>query len=202
MSLISRAKSMILSPASEWTVVATEEPNAMGVFMGYVVPWIIIDAICAFIGHGIIWGGGHYGGAAMSWGMFFAVTTLFGQGLSVWVASAIINMLAPSFGSEKNMGRAMQTVAYSSSAMYLGKVLAILPFIGWLGSLFGLYGIYLFYLGLPHTMKTPQDKVIVYMVVGAVVMLVVYGIIAAIFSTLLMGVFGLGVIAGQGMMGM
>src|SRR6516225_12325595 len=106
MSLISRAKNMIMAPKTEWPVVATEEPNAMSVFTGYVVPWIIIDAVCAFIGHGLIWSS-HYAGAAMTWGIYFAVMLIITHGISVWVAAAVVNALAPSFGSEKNMGRAM-----------------------------------------------------------------------------------------------
>ncbi|HYM20403.1 MAG TPA: Yip1 family protein [Candidatus Kapabacteria bacterium] len=201
MALISRAKNMIMTPKTEWPVVATEEPNAMKVFTGYIVPWIIIDAVCAFVGHGIFWGS-HYGGAAMSWGLYYAVMLLVTQGISVWVTAAVVNALAPSFGSEKNMGRAMQTVGYGSTASYVGGILAIIPFLGWLGMLFGLYGIYLFYLGLPHTMKTPQDKVVVYMIVIVVVLIVIWIILGAILASALMSMFGLGMLAGTKMMGM
>ena len=196
MGLIDRAKNMLMTPKTEWAVVATEDPDPMKVFMGYVVPWIVIDAICAFVGHALIWGSGHYGAYAMTWGIYSAVLILVTGGISVWVTALIISALAPSFGSEKSTGRAMQTVAYASTASYVGGILAILPFIGWIGGLFGLYGIYLFYLGLPHTMKTPADKTVMYMVVSAVCLIVVYMILMTILTGVFMGIFGLGVLSG------
>lgn len=202
MALIDRAKNMIMTPKTEWAVVATEEADAMKVFTGYVVPWILIDAVCAFVGRAFFWGGGHSGAAAMSWGMFYGLAALITQGVVVWVTAIIINALAPNFGSEKNMGRAMQTVAYASTAGYVGGILALLPFIGWVGSLLGLYGLYLIYLGLPHTMKTPQDKAVVYTVVSVVALIVTWMVIGAILATVLMGMFGLSAIGGSGMMGM
>lgn len=202
MALIDRAKNMLMTPKTEWAVVAGEEANAMQVFTSYAVPWILIDAICTFIGHAFIWGGGHYGGAAMTWGIYFAVTVLIMQGVTVWVTAFVVNALAPSFASEKNMGRAMQTVAYGSTASYVGGILAIVPFLGWLGSLFGLYGIYLIYLGLPHTMKTPADKVVVYMIVSVVALIVIWMILGVVLAGMLMGMFGLSVLTGARMMGM
>jgi hypothetical protein len=202
MALIDRAKNMLLSPKTEWAAVASEEADPMKVFMGYAVPWILIDAICAFVGHAFIWGAGHYGTSAMSWGMYFAVTAIVTQLISMWIAAMVVNALAPNFGSQKDMGRAMQTIVYGSTASFVGGVLAIVPFIGWLGSLFGLYGIYLIYLGLPHTMKTPQDKVVLYMIVSVVALIVLWMIIGALLASVLMGVFGLSVLSGTRMMGM
>jgi len=46
---------------------------------------------------------------------------------------------------------------------YLGQVLALVA---------GFYCIYVMYLGLPHMMKTPQDKVIIYLVVSIVAVIV------------------------------
>ncbi len=201
MALIDRAKNMILTPKTEWAAVAAEEADAMKVFTSYAVPWIIIDAVCAFVGHAFVWGG-HYPGAAMTWGAYFAVMALITQGVSVWVTAMVVNALAPSFASEKNMGRAMQTVAYGSTASYVGGILTIVPFIGWLGSLFGLYGIYLIYLGLPHTMKTPQEKVVVYMIVTVVALIVLWMILGAILASALMGMFGLSILGGAKMFGM
>ncbi|HET9136034.1 MAG TPA: Yip1 family protein [Candidatus Kapabacteria bacterium] len=191
MAFIDRTKNMLMSPKTEWVAVATEEADANKVFMSYVVPWVVIDAVCAFIGHGVIWGSSHYGAFAMKWGMYYAVMSVVTSLVAVWITAAVINALAPSFNSEKSMGRAMQTVAYASTATYVGGILAIVPFLGWLGMLFGLYGIYLFYLGLPQTMKTPADKVVVYMIVSAVVLIAAWAIVGAIMAGILMSVFGL-----------
>jgi len=49
MSLLTRAKNMILTPKTEWAVIAEEEPNAINVFVGYALPLIIISSAAAFI---------------------------------------------------------------------------------------------------------------------------------------------------------
>ncbi|MDP4230228.1 MAG: Yip1 family protein [Bacteroidota bacterium] len=193
MSLVDRAKNIIITPKTEWAVIAGEEANASAIYTGYVLPFLIVDAVFAFIGHAFIWGFGHYGDFAMRWGIYNAVLIVVGGTLGVWLTAMVVNALAPSFGSEKNMGRAMQLVAYSYTPAWVGGLLMILPMIGWIGSLFGLYGIYLIYLGLPHIMKTPADKVITYMVIAILVLIGIYIVVGLLFAAIFLGMFGLGV---------
>jgi len=47
------------------------------------------------------------------------------------------------------------------------------------------------YLGLPHTMKTPQDKTIAYLVVSIIAVLVTYWILTLILTSIVFSVFGL-----------
>ena len=196
MSLVTRAKNIIMTPKTEWAVIAGEEANANGIFMSYALPLIILDAVAAFIGHAFIWGASHYGGGyAMSWGLYFALMSVVGGVLGVWLTAFVVNALAPNFGSEKNMGRAMQLVVYSYTPMWVGGLLGIIPILGWLGMLFGIYGLYLIYLGLPHTMKTPADKVVTYMVITILALIVIYVIVGAVFASIFMGIFGLGLMS-------
>ena len=198
MSLITRAKNIIMTPKTEWAVIGAEDANANSIFMGYALPLIILDAVAAFIGHAFIWGGSHYFGGAMSWGLYFAILGAVGGILGVWLTAFVVNALASNFGSEKNMGRAMQLVVYAYTPMWVGGLLNIYPVLGWLGMLFGIYGIYLIYLGLPHTMKTPADKVITYMVITILALVVIYMIVGAIFASILLGIFGLGLASVSG----
>ena len=103
----------------------------------------------------------------------------------VFVAAFVIDALAPSFGSEKNMGRSIQLVAYSFTPIWVGGLLAILPAIAVVGTLLGLYGLYLLYLGIPKLKKTPEDKQIGYFVVSLIVIIVVYILIAYILRLVL-----------------
>ena len=192
MSLVDRAKNIIVTPKTEWAVIASEEANAGSIFTGYVLPFLILDAAATFIGHAFIWGAGHYGDWAMKWAIYYVVLTFVNGALGVWLTAMVVNALAPSFGSEKNMGRAMQLVAYSMTPAWVGGLLGIIPIIGWLGMLFGIYGLYLIYLGLPHTMKTPADKVVTYMVITILALIVVYVIIGMIYAAIFMSIFGLG----------
>ena len=197
MSLIDRAKNIIMSPKTEWATIVAEEPNANSIFTGYALPLIILGAVAAFIGHAFLWGG-HYGilgGSAITWGLYYAVMVVVAGVLGVWLTAMIVNALAPSFGSEKNMGRAMQLVCYAYTPAWIGGLLTIYPPLGMIGSLFGLYGLYLVYLGLPHTMKTPADKVVTYMIVTFVALIVIYMVVALVFAGIFMSIFGLGLVS-------
>ena len=193
MNLVDRAKNIIVTPKTEWAVIAAEEANAKAIYMGYVLPFLVAGAVAAFIGHAFVWGMGHYGDFAIRWGIYQALMVLIGGSLGVWLTAMVVNALAPSFGSEKNMGRAMQLVAYSYTPAWVGGLLMIFPPLGWIGSLFGLYGLYLIYLGLPHTMKTPADKVITYLVISILVLIGIYIVVGMIFAAIFLGIFGLGV---------
>ena len=63
----------------------------------------------------------------------------------------------------------------------------MIPLLSPIAALVSLYGIYLMYLGVGPVMKTPADKAIVYLVVSAVVLIIVYFVIglatAAVIGT-------------------
>lgn len=103
----------------------------------------------------------------------------------VYLIAFIIDALAPTFGSEKHMPSALKLTAYSYTPSWVAGIFAIIPVLGGiLALLAGLYGLYLLYLGLPTMMRTPQDKVVGYLIViiicAIVVSLVLGFIVAAI----------------------
>jgi hypothetical protein len=192
MNLIERAKNILLTPKTEWEVVKSEEPNVPGIITGYVLPLAGVAAAAAFVGYGLI-GINMFGIriAGINWGIYQAVTVLATALISVFVSSFIIDALAPSFGSEKNMGRSVQLVAYSYTPAWVGGIFAILPSLAIIGSLAGIYGLYLLYIGLPALKKTPLDKQVGYFVVSLIVIIVVFIVIGLILSKILMSIFGL-----------
>jgi hypothetical protein len=196
MNLVERAKNIIMTPKTEWPVIAAETPNVGAIMTGYVIPLALIPAVATVIGYGLI--GMGFLGASFKWGIAMGVTSFVSTVLGVYLTSFVVDFLAPNFGSQKNFGRAMQLVAYSYTPAWVAGILSVVPVIGWLGGLIGLYGLYLMYLGLPHTMKTPQDKVVVYLVVAIIALLVVYFVLTAILTAVMFGIFGIGA---MGMMG-
>lgn len=188
MSLVDRAKNIIVSPKTEWEVIANETPDTNSIVTGYVLPLAALSAIASFIGYAFI-GLGFTSG--VTFGIAYALINLLSTLIAVFVTAFVVNLLAPSFGSEKDMGRAIQLVAYGYTPAWVGGLLNIIPVIGWLGSLFGIYGIYLMYLGMPHTMKTPPDKVVLYMVVTFVILMVVYFVLLGVLTTLIFSILGL-----------
>lgn len=189
MNLVDRAKNIIVSPKTEWETIAGEQPDVGGIFTSYVIPMALIPAVATFIGYSFI-GVGFMSG--ITFGIAYAVIGLLSSLIGVFLLALVVNLLAPNFGSEKDMGRAMQLVAYSYTPMWVGGILGLIPFLSWLGALFGLYGIYLMYLGFPHTMKTPQDKVVVYMIVTIIVLMVLYFVVAGILTSIIFAIFGIG----------
>ena len=188
MSLIDRVKNMITSPAQEWDVIASEQPDTGKIITGYVLPLAGAAALAAFIGYGFI--GTNYFGvrvAGINWGLHQAISVLVGAIAGVFISAFVIDALAPSFASEKNMGRSVQLVAYSYTPGWVGGLLAIIPSIALIGVLAGLYGLYLLYIGLPKLKKTPEDKHLVYFIVSLLVIIVVYIVIGMLMSAILPG---------------
>ena len=191
MSLIDRVKNILLTPKTEWNVIDNETATPQSLLTGYVVPLALIPAIAVFIGMGLM-GTSVLGikvGGNVTFGLAMAVSSFLNSILSFYIASYVIDALAPSFGSEKNINKSAQLVAYASTAIYVAGVFQILPSLAFLGIL-GLYAVYLFYLGLLILKKTPQDKVIVYMIVGAIVIFVISMVVGFILNKIVYGIVG------------
>jgi len=182
MNLIERAKNIIISPAKEWDVIATEQPDTGKIITGYVLPLAGAAALAAFIGYGFL-ASRYFGG--INWGIYHAVSVLIGALAGVFISAFVIDALAPSFGSEKNMGRSIQLVAYSYTAGWIGGIFNILPSLAIIGALFGLYGLYLLYLGLPKLKKTPQEQTTGYFVASLITMIVASFVIGLILTAIL-----------------
>lgn len=189
MNIINRVKNIIVSPQKEWDVIKAETPNIPAIITGYVLPLAGAAAVAAFIGYSFM--ASRYAIGGTSWGLYYAVYALVSAIVSVFISSFVIDLLAPSFGSEKNMGRSVQLVAYSYTPGWIGGLLAIVPVLGIIGALFGLYGFYLLYLGMPKLKNTPEDKHIGYFVVSIITMIVVYFLIGWILAAIFMPIFGL-----------
>ncbi len=175
MSFIDRIVYMILTPKTEWGVIAAEEPDADSIFIRYALPLIIASTAVAVIGYTFVWTGGVRGtDALVTRGMYYGIETALIGTLGLWLTAVIVNALAQYFGSEKNMGRSMQLVAYAMTPIWLGGLLMIYPPIGFIGILFGFYGLYLLYLRLPQLMKTPQDNIVKYRLISIVILLDIY----------------------------
>jgi hypothetical protein len=95
----------------------------------------------------------------------------------VYVIALLIDVLAPSFGAQKNFPNALKLSVYSHTPAWLAGIFLIVPGLGFLRSL-GLYGLYLLWLGLPPLMRAPRDKALLYagaVVLCAVLLVVVIG---------------------------
>jgi len=195
MSLVDRAKNIIMTPKTEWPVIGAEEASAPQILTGYVVPLALIPAVASIIGYGLV---GRGMMTSFTWGIAMGIIMFIATVAGVYLTAFVVDFLAPNFGSQKNFGRAMQLVAYSYTPAWVAGILYIVPVIGFLTIIASIYSIYLLYLGFPHTMKTPPDKVVVYMVVAIIVLIIVYFVLMAILTAIIFGIFGLSALSMMG----
>jgi hypothetical protein len=185
--LIDRAKNIILTPKTEWDVIAAESTPTPALITGYVLPLAGAAALAGFIGSSFFFGmfGGALGiGAALAGAVIHVVMAV----VSVFVIGFIVDVLAPTFSGQKNLSQALKVAAYSYTAAWVFGLAAIIPFLGWIGGLVGaIYGIYLLYLGLPKLMKSPEEKTVPYLVVVIVCAIVLWFVIAGLTMCATMG---------------
>ena len=185
MNLVERAKRMLLTPKTEWEVVDAEPTTVSELYTQYIIPLAAIGPIAQVIGYALV--GVHIPFSGVTYRTPIGravVAALIGYILSligVFILAMIIDMLAPSFGGTTDRLKALKVAAYSSTAMWLAAVFVLVPGLGILWIL-GLYSLYLLYLGLPVLMKAPQDKAGAYTVVVIVVGIVLFMVVSAVMS--------------------
>ena len=162
--LIARVKGILLTPKTEWPVIAGESTTVADLYKGYIVWLAAIPPIFTFLLLARF-----MPGFALSRLVLQYVLTL----VMVYVVGLIIDALAPTFGGTKDKVQALKTITYSITASCVAGIALILPLLGALIALAALvYNIYLLYLGLPHTMKCPPERAGSYTAVIVIVALV------------------------------
>ncbi|MFZ6778545.1 Yip1 family protein [Undibacterium sp. Ji83W] len=180
MNLVERAKNIVLTPKTEWPVIAAETTSTADLFKNYVAPLAAIPAVASFIGMSIIGFGvpllGNIRLPIVS-GISAMVLSFVFAFIGVYLISLIIDALAPQFGAEKNPAQALKLAVYAFTPSWLAGILFLLPSLSILGFIAGAYGIYILYLGLPVLMKAPEEKATAYTavtIICSIVLMVVF----------------------------
>jgi hypothetical protein len=198
MNLIDRAKKMIVSPQTEWEVVAQENTTTAGLYKSYIAPLSAIGPIASFIGLSVIGISLPFMGnirIPLASGLTHMVMAYIFGLIGVFLIALLINALAPTFSAEKSQMQAMKVAAYSFTPVWVASILQILPSLSILVLLAALYSLYVLYLGLPVLMKTPKEKAIGY---TALVVVCAF-ILGMIFAAIAASVAGIGSGMGPGM---
>ncbi len=201
MGLIERAKNILLTPKTEWDVVAAEKTPTAALITGYVLPLAAVAALAGFIGMSFV---SSLFGAKIGilWGLGMFAFNLVMAVVSVFIVGLIIDALAPSFGGQKDNDQALKAAAYTYTPVWVAGIAGIIPVLGGLVMLLGaIYAIYLLYLGLPKLMKNPEDKTVGYTAVVIIVAIVVSVIISAIAGFMMSGAMLGGAMMSGSMMG-
>ena len=185
--LIARVKGILLTPKTEWPVIAGEPTTVADLYKGYILWLAAIPPVFAFLKFSLIGASVPFAGTfriGIGAGLSQLVLTYALSLATFYVVALIIDALAPSFGATRDRVQALKTITYAYTASCVAGVAVILPFIAVLIAIAaGIYGIYLLYLGLPHTMKAPPDRAggytAVIIIITIVLTFVIYGAIGA-----------------------
>ena len=201
MGLVDRVKNILLTPKTEWPVIAGEQSSTGDLMGGYVAPLAGISVLCGFVGNSVV-------GMSLPFVGTYRTPILAGIGVAVFsfvmafvgifILSLIINALAPTFGGEKSPGQAMKVAVYSYTPAWIAGILGIIPALGLIGVVIALYGLYLLYLGLPRLMKNPAEKSIAYTAVVVICAIVISVIISTMAGGVLMLTGGGAMMGGMG----
>lgn len=189
-NLIQRVINIITKPKQEWLVVNNEQPNAMKLIGGYAFILALIPAVSAFVKYGIIgFSFMGYTSRSIASGIQMGLIQLLSAVIGVYLLAWVIDLLAPSFDSEKNFGRSLQLAVYSTTPQWVAGILLLLSAgFSMLIMLIGLYAIYLLAVGMPIIKKTPKEKVVGYVVV-TIIALILITLALGLILTAIMGLF-------------
>lgn len=187
--IFARIKGILLSPKTEWPLIAAETKTSGEIYIGYVFPLVAIGVIATFIGSTVIGVSVPFIGSVRTGiiaAVFAAILGFVLAFIGVWLISWLVDILAPTFGGQRDSLRALKVTAYSYTPAWIAGVFHIIPMLGILAIVAGLYGLYLLYLGLPVLMRSPQDKSVGYTIV-TVLCAIVAGVILGVLSACAIG---------------
>ncbi len=182
MNLIDRVKNILLTPKTEWDVINSETVTPPSLLVSYIFPLAVISAIgpvlSGFLFPGLM---------GLNSFLISALIAFLSAIISYYISLYIIDILAPTFGSEKDLNKSAQLVAYSTTPSFIAGLLSFIPVIGGLLSFVAwAYSIYIMYLGLTPLKKTPEDKKIIYLIIAFIVTVAVMMVVSAILGSLLL----------------
>jgi hypothetical protein len=196
MSIVERAKNIILKPTDEWNVIASEPATIGGLFTGYAMPLALIPLVSTILFTGLLgisaadmmgFGGGMPLDLMAIAGM--AILSLIVSLVSLFVMGTMVKLVSPSFNGTSDKVQAMKLMAYASTPSWVVALLSWIPFLGAvLGFAAIVYVVYLIYCGLNPVMGVPKEKIagftVAIVLIYVVLALIMSGIVAALlYST-------------------
>ncbi len=163
MSIVERAKRIILRPHAEWPAIAAEPSTAAGLFSGYIVPLATVGPVALVIGLSLVGVSIPFAGtyraplsASLTQAIFMFVMILAG----VLIMSAIATFLAPSFGGRRDSLASLKLVAYSYTPSLVAGILGVVPPLSALEIFAALWALYVFSCGAPALGLSVREKAI------------------------------------------
>lgn len=180
-NLFERVKKILLTPRTEWPVIEREFTEPAFLFVRYVAILALIPALAGFVGQSLV-------GVKVSVGTFREpiISGLVNAAISyllsflvVYIVAIIIDLLARSFGGQRNFMNSLKLSVYAHTPVWLSGIFLVMPGLRFLAIL-SLYSGYLLWTGLPSLMRAPRQgaplyalTVMIFAVVATVVLAVI-----------------------------
>ena len=186
--LLSRVKSLMGSPRSEWQVIANEPTTAAEIYTGYAMPLAAIGAIALFVSHVTIGTPvpliGVVKAALVTW--LAAGLLMFALALvHLFLMAMIVGAMAPRFGGQPDTLAALKLAAYSYTPIWLAGVLYLFPRLAVLWLAACLYALYLAVAGLPALMRCPRERAVPYALVAGACAIGLFVVIAGMLTAII-----------------
>jgi len=184
MGVVDRVRNILVTPKTEWPVIAAEPATVGSIFKSYVLIVALLPLVGALLG-GLLFSGGL---------LIVPAIIAYAIGLAVlYVVALIADALAPGFDGRKDSVSAMKLVAYAATPQWIAGFFSFIPGLNIIVGLIGFaYAAYLLYLGSMATMRVPESKAAAYTIVLILIwivlgMFVAGAIVAAVTVSMLTG---------------
>ena len=152
MALIDRIKGILIEPKAEWPKIAAEATSVQSLYTGWIMILAAIGPVAMLIG---------YGALGVPWALRIAIGSYILSLAMTALLALVVDVIAPSFGGQKDFLASLKLMAYSSTVVWLAGVFHLIGMFAqplmWIA---GLYALYTFYLGAPVLRKCSADKAI------------------------------------------
>ena len=182
-----RAKQMLLNPQTEYLAIEQEDMPHEKILKSYVLPLLLIPALFAFIGYGLVgysMNGRHFN--EVGWGFRMAIVQILVMLGGIYLPALILNALADNFGATKNFNRAFSLISYAYTPMILAGIFHIHHSLWWIVFLVGLYGLYLLFVGMKPMLKPAEDKAGTFSVIMMIVTVVGYYVLFQVLKAVVL----------------
>jgi Yip1-like protein len=182
--IIQRARAVLVTPRTEWPVIAAEPTTIQDLYREYILILAAIPPVAQFVKVSILgyaWHGFRVYRLGIAPGLTAALVQYVATLAAVYLLAIIVEALAPNFAGQSNRLQALKLVAYSYTASWIAGAALILPGLaGFIGLAGAIYSIYLLYLGIPSTMKVVPERAVGFAAIIVISGLVLGWIIAVI----------------------
>jgi hypothetical protein len=197
MSIVQRAKNIIMKPSDEWNVIASEPATIGGLFTGYATPLALIPMVSTILFNGLL---GISAADMMGFGSGMPLDLMAIAGMailsfivslvSLFVMGTLVKLVSPSFNGTSDKVQAMKLMTYASTPSWVVALVSWIPFLGAvLGFAATVYVVYLIYLGLNPVLGVPKEKIAGFTVVIVLIYVVLVLIMSSIVAGLLYSTF-------------